>query len=121
MAYIKGPDFVTLQARDLEASRHFYGDLLKLRPSKETRPNAYAFSTEPISFAIRKAGINLDAVPKLGYGMILWFLADDAAALYEELKSAGVPMAQDLADGPFGKMFTFRDPDGYEITVHDRG
>jgi hypothetical protein len=25
------------------------------------------------------------------------------------------------ADGPFGKMLPFRDPDGYLITMHDGG
>ena len=24
-------------------------------------------------------------------------------------------------DGPFGRTFTFADPDGYQITLHDRG
>ncbi len=121
MASIKGPDFITLQVRDLEASRHFYADILGFKPSPEVRPNAFAFSTQPISFAIRKANVDLDAVPQLGYGMIVWFLAYNAPAMYEHLKNAGVVMVQALADGPFGKMFTFRDPDGYQITVHDRG
>lgn len=121
MAYIKGPDFVTLQVRDLEASRHFYADVLGLKPSSETRPNAYAFSTQPISMAIRKSAVDLDAVPQPGYGMILWFLADDSTALCKELKAAGVSIVQDLTARPFGMMFAFRDPDRYQITVHDRG
>ncbi|MGO8955841.1 MAG: VOC family protein, partial [Streptosporangiaceae bacterium] len=24
-------------------------------------------------------------------------------------------------DGPFGRTFTFADPDGYQVTLHDRG
>ncbi len=24
------------------------------------------------------------------------------------------------ADGPFGRTFTFADPDGYQVTLHDR-
>jgi predicted enzyme related to lactoylglutathione lyase len=51
----------------------------------------------------------------------LWFHTEDAAALLKLLKERSVPIVQDLADGPFGKMFTFRDPDGYLITVHDGG
>ncbi len=121
MAQLKGPDFITLHVRDLEASRHFYADVIGFPLSPEVRPNAVAFATKPISFAIRKAQIDLDAVPQLGYGVILWFLADDAAALHQQLMEHGVTIVQGLADSPFGKTFTFRDPDGYLITVHDGG
>lgn len=116
-----GPDFITLQVRDLEASRRFYVEVIGLNIAPEVRPNAVAFATQPIGFAIRKSQEDLDAVPQLGYGVILWFRTDDAAALCKRMKEHRVPITQDLADGPFGKMFTFRDPDGYLITVHDGG
>ena len=121
MAEIKGPDFITLLVRDLEASRRFYTEILGFKPSSENRPNAVAFSAEPISFAIRKTSQGPDAVSHPGEGIILWFKADDAPAVCEHLKSHGVPIVQDLADSPFGKTFTFRDPDGYLISVHDGG
>lgn len=120
MADLKGPDFITLLVRELEVSRRFYAGVIGLKISPEVRPNAVAFATQPIGFAIRKAQVDLDAV-ELGRGVILWFRADDAAALHSQLKERGVTITQDLADGPFGKMFTFRDPDGYLITVHDGG
>ncbi len=120
-SYLKGPDFITLQVRDLEVSRHFYGDVLGLKASPEVRPNAVAFATQPISFAIRKSLVDLDAVARLGHGVVLWFLTDDAAGLYRHLKEHSVSIEEELADGPFGKMFVFRDPDGYLITVHDGG
>jgi hypothetical protein len=44
-----------------------------------------------------------------------------AASLYTVLRERAVPITTDLADSPFGKTFTFRDPDGYLITVHDDG
>jgi len=116
-----GPDFITLHVRDLEASRHFYADVIGLKLSPEVRPNAVAFATQPISFAIRKAQVDLEAVSRLGYGVILWFRSPDAAALCQQLKERGVPIVQELADSPFGKTFAFRDPDGYVITVHDGG
>jgi len=121
MPTVKGPDFITLLVRDLETSRRFYADVIGFKSSPETRPNAVAFATEPIGFAIRKSQIDLDAAPELGQGVILWFRTDDAVALHNHLKENDVPITQDLADGPFGKMFTFRDPDGYLITVHDGG
>ncbi|HLO31010.1 MAG TPA: VOC family protein [Anaerolineales bacterium] len=121
MPTVKGPDFITLLVRDLEISRHFYADVIGLKNSPETRPNAVAFATEPIGFAIRKSQVDLAAVPEPGKGIILWFRTDDATALYHHLKENAVPVTEGLADGPFGRMFTFRDPDGYLITVHDGG
>ena len=116
-----GPDFITLQVRDLEASRHFYAEVIGLKKSPENRPNAVAFATQPVGFAIRKSQVDLDAVSQPGYGVILWFHTDDATALCQHLKESSVTITQDLADGPFGKMFTCRDPDGYLITFHDGG
>ncbi len=121
MPQLKGPDFITFHVRDLEASRHFYAEVIGFPLSSEIRPNAVAFATKPIAFAIRKSQVDLDAVSQLGYGVILWFFADDAAALHQQLIERGVPIVQGLADSPFGKTFTFRDPDGYLITVHDGG
>ncbi len=119
MTYSMEPDFITLQVRDLEASRRFYAEVLGFPLSAEVRPNAVAFATKPIGFAIRKSQIDLGSVPQPGYGIILWFRTADAAGLNQRLKEQNVPITQDLADGPFGKMFTLRDPDGYLITVHD--
>ncbi|HEX9076420.1 MAG TPA: VOC family protein, partial [Anaerolineae bacterium] len=45
----------------------------------------------------------------------------DAVALHNHLIERGITIVQALADSPFGKTFTFRDPDGYLITVHDGG
>jgi catechol 2,3-dioxygenase-like lactoylglutathione lyase family enzyme len=116
-----GPDFITLQVRDLEASRRFYNESIGLPVAPEVRPNAVAFATQPIGFAIRTAQGDTNANASPGYGVILWFHSEDAAALLKLLKERSVPIVQDLSDGPFGKMFTFRDPDGYLITVHDGG
>ena len=116
-----GPDFITLQVRDLDASRRFYHEVIGLPVAPEVRPNAVAFATQPIGFAIRKAQVELEAIANPGYGVILWFHTQDAVALLKLLKERNVAIVQDLADGPFGKMFTFRDPDGYLITMHDGG
>ena len=121
MPELKGPDFITLLVRELETSRRFYADVIGLKPSPETRPNAVAFATQPIGFAIRQSQVDLDAVAQPGLGVIVWFRTDDAVALHAHLTQRGVPIVQELADSPFGKTFTFRDPDGYLITVHDGG
>jgi len=48
----------------------------------------------------------------------LWLKSDHAEALCASLEAHGVPIAQRLFDGPFGRTFSFVDPDGYTITVH---
>ena len=100
---------------------YVYSEVLGLKESPEKRPNAFAFATRPCGFAIRKS-IDRDCPPpNPGQGVIIWFRSDDAASLYRVLKERAVPMTTELADGPFGKTFTLRDPDGYLITIHDGG
>lgn len=121
MTDLFGPDFITLLVRDLDASHHFYADIIGLRQSGETQPNAFAFSTQPCGFAIRQSPDASSPSFSQDQGIIVWFRTDDAVSLHASLKERGVPMAKDLADSPFGKTFTFRDPDGHLITVHDGG
>ncbi len=121
MADIMGPDFITLLVRDLERSRQFYAEVLGLKTSPETRPNAAAFATKPTGFAIRKSPADFNPLSQVGDGIIVWFRTADSVALHENLKGRGVAIVQGLSDSPFGKMFTFRDPDGYLLTAHDGG
>ncbi len=121
MASIEGPDFITLIVSDLERSYKFYHDQLKLPESAEHRPNAHAFHTKPCGMAIRKS----EGGPKLaqnpGQGVIIWLHTTDAATLNAELKARGVPIVEALHESPFGMSFSFKDPDGYVLSVHDGG
>ena len=62
--------------------------------------------------------VDLGASPKLGWGVSLWLAADDAQALHDRLSDAGVPITAPLTRGPFGLQFSFVDPDGYPVTIH---
>lgn len=121
MARVKGPDFVALQVRDLEASARFYEQRLGLERVPQSPPGAVVFATEPIAFAVREPLVDLGEVERLGWGVALWLGCDDAQALYDSLAGAGVQIAQEPFDGPFGRTFAFVDPDGYRVTVHDGG
>ncbi len=118
MAIVTGPDFVALQVRDLERSRRFYVERLGLEIAPQGPPNAVVFRTAPIPFAIREPAVDLEAVPRLGWGVALWLACDDADALAASLEDAGVTLPQRPQDGPFGRQFSFVDPDGYTLTVH---
>ena len=118
MAKILGPDFVALQVRNLEAAKLFYTEQLGLVAAPENPPNAVDFQPAPIPFAVREAVVNLDESPKLGWGIALWLKCDDADSLCASLAANGVTITQQPFDGPFGRTFSFADPDGYGITVH---
>jgi predicted enzyme related to lactoylglutathione lyase len=118
---VTGPDFLALQVRDLERAAAFYETQLGLRRVPAGPPGAVVFDTKPISFAVREPlpGVDLDAA-RPGLGVAMWLHAEDAQGLHDELAGAGVPIVATPVDGPFGRMFTFSDPDGYAITIHDK-
>jgi predicted enzyme related to lactoylglutathione lyase len=120
---VTGPDFISLQARDLELSAAFYEKHLGLVRSQAGPPHAVVFETKPIAFAVRALvpGVDLDAVAQPGIGAAIWLHADDVQAIHDALVTAGTTIVSAPIDGPFGRTFTFADPDGYQITLHDRG
>ena len=120
---VTGPDFLSLQVRDLERSAAFYQRHLGLVRAPSGPPHAVVFDTRPIAFAVRDAapGVDLDSTAQPGLGTGIWLLASDAQEIHDALVAAGVPITSAPADGPFGRTLTFADPDGYHVTLHDRG
>lgn len=119
---VTGPDFISLQVRDLDASRAFYEHYLGLVRSPAGPPHAVVFSTESIAFALRDAlpGTDLATLPHPGLGVALWLHATDVQAIHDALVTDGHAIVSPPIDGPFGRTFTFADPDGYRVTLHDR-
>lgn len=118
MPRLTGPDFIGIQADDLQAARAFYADRLGLPVLREA-PDAVVFDSKPIPFAVRKPLADLGAAQgRLGWGVALWFACDDADALHKELAAEGIVIVVPPQHGPFGRYFAFRDPFGYTITVH---
>jgi catechol 2,3-dioxygenase-like lactoylglutathione lyase family enzyme len=82
---VTGPDFISLQVRDLERSAAFYEQYLGLKRSGAGPPHAVVFDTKPIAFAVRDvvAGVDLDAIAQPGQGMALWLHAPDAQDIHD--------------------------------------
>lgn len=118
MPHLIGPDFIGIQAHDLDAARTFYTEVVGLKVNPAGPPDAVVFDTKPIAFAVRTPLVDLEAVDTLGHGVALWFGCDDADALHTHLVDQDVPIAFAPKDGPFGRYFAFRDPFGYTITAH---
>lgn len=120
---VTGPDFISLQTRDLDASQAFYETFLGLVRSPAGPPHAVVFTTTPIAFALRDIvpGTDLDATERPGLGAAIWLHATEVDDIHDALVAAGHTIVAAPIDGPFGRTFTFADPDGYHITLHDRG
>ena len=121
MTATSGPGFISLQVRDLDASAAFYEQhLVFVRQAGP--PHAVVFDTAPASFAVRSAlpGVDLDSVSQLGLGIGVWMHVADSQRIHDDLVGAGTRITSEPIDGPFGRTFTFADPDGYQITLYDR-
>ncbi|WP_434749961.1 VOC family protein [Paenibacillus amylolyticus] len=117
-----GPDFISLQVSNLESSAEFYQNNLGLVRSQAGPPHAVVFETKPIAFALRDLmpGVELGSGNQPGLGVAVWLHAPDAQEIHDKLLAAGVKITSVPIDGPFGRTFTFADPDGYFITLHSK-
>lgn len=122
MSTTTGPDFVSFQVRDREASAKFYEETVGLVRIPVPNPHAAAFSAGGTTFAVRDPlpGVDLDALGQLGAGIGVWFHNEDATGLHARLVEHGATITQEPFEGPFGVTFAFADPDGYVVTVHSK-
>jgi predicted enzyme related to lactoylglutathione lyase len=116
-----GPGFISLQVRDMAASAAFYERYLGFT-RQAGPPHAVVFDTTPASFAVREAveGVDLDSGAPLGLGIAVWMHAANAQQIHDSMVADGITITSAPIDGPFGRTFSFADPDGYSITLHDR-
>lgn len=119
---VTGPDFISLQVTDLDASQAFYEQYLGLVRSQAGPPHAVVFETTPTAFALRDIvpGTDLASAPQPGIGAAIWLHATDVQEIHDALVADGHKIVSAPIDGPFGRTFTFADPDGYQLTLHDR-
>ncbi|MEL5955114.1 VOC family protein [Streptomyces sp. CLV115] len=86
-----GPDFISLQARDLDASQAFYEQYPGLVRSQSGPPHAVVFETKPIAFALRDVvpGTDLASVAQPGIGAAIWLHATDVQTIHDALVADG--------------------------------
>ena len=119
MAKLRGPVFISLQVRDLSASRTFYTEMLGFTIDERfNTPDFVLFDTNSIPFALSEARVNLDEAPQPGWGVALWIDCDHVDELCARMEAAGATIITRPFDGPFGRTFVFADLDGYRITAN---
>ena len=116
---IKGVDFVTLPARDIEASRHFYGKVLGLpfvkhygdMPATEYQAGNLTLSImEPTAFGQE---FRPHALP-------VAFQVHDVAAARDALEAQGVQFVSETFDSGVCHQAIFLDPAGNALDLHHR-
>jgi catechol 2,3-dioxygenase-like lactoylglutathione lyase family enzyme len=120
---LKGPAFVGLKVRDVQASSDFYEKILGLRRDPQVILNGgAAFLTLPIPFGMTPAPADMDwdSIPRPILAPGIWFKAANSQVVHDALVEVGVTILKAPFDGRFGRQFTFVDPDGYAITIYDR-
>ncbi len=120
MAKLRGPDFISLQVRNLSASRAFYTEVLGFTIDERfNTPDFVLLETNSIPFGLSQATVNLNEAPQPGWGMTLWIDCDQVDALYARLEAAGATIIKPPFESPFGRACVFADPDGYRITANE--
>jgi lactoylglutathione lyase len=117
---------VNLYTRDIEASMHFYGDLLGFEETFQTptegvpehvefRLNGFVLGLGTVEAARRVHGV--EAVPgSPAMSLVVW--TDDVDASYEQLVAAGVPTLQPPHNaGNSNRNALLRDPDGNLVEI----
>jgi catechol 2,3-dioxygenase-like lactoylglutathione lyase family enzyme len=103
----------------LEQSRSFFGDLLGLtQVALPEEDHVAVFAAGSTSLVVHVHGEFGGVTPGPDDpGAVLLFLSTpDVDAAVEELRAAGVPIASEPADQPWGeRSATVLDPDGYSI------
>jgi predicted enzyme related to lactoylglutathione lyase len=120
VAKLSGPDFISLQVRNLSASRAFYTETLGFTTDSRFDASDFVlFDTNSIPFGLREASVNTDEAPHPGRGVALWIDCDRVDELYAKLQAHGATIITPPYDSPFGRAFVFADPDGYRITANE--
>ena len=124
---VQAIDHVAVIARDLEASRHFYEDILGMRPV--ARPD---FPFPGLWFQAGDTQIHVileseeagpagppgftGTLPARGHHMA--FEINDCAAAVDQLRTAGIPIAAGPQSRPDGfRQVYVHDPDGYLVEL----
>lgn len=116
---------IAFYVQDLDASIVFYRDMIGLRKIHgwdDDRSRGVIFALTPTAelelFGAPHGAAQTEPAPQ---HILLRFQVDDVTAEYARLVAAGVTLAEDIADQPWGdRSFVVSDPDGVGLTFFER-
>ena len=116
---INGVDFVTLPAKDIEASRHFYGTVLGLPFVKRWGDMPAAeFQAGNLTLAVMDpTAFGQEFRP---HGLPIALQVEDVAAARTHLEAQGVSFLGETIDSGVCHQAIFRDPAGNTLDLHHR-
>jgi predicted enzyme related to lactoylglutathione lyase len=116
---ITGVDFVTLPTNDLDASMHFYGEVLGLPFVKRWGDMPAAeYQAGNLTLAILDpTSVGIEFTPNT---VPVALQVDDVAEARAALEAAGVTFAADTMDTGVCHQAYFSDPAGNSLNIHHR-
>lgn len=110
-------DFIALHTQDLSAARRYYTEVLGFETIPGP-PNAAVFmQAGGATLAVREP-LPHETKDHFGTGVSVWLAIPDTDAYHAQITAAGAQITQPPQDGPFGRMFSVRTPDGHALTFH---
>jgi catechol 2,3-dioxygenase-like lactoylglutathione lyase family enzyme len=113
---IGGVDAIGIPSRDAQRSRAFYVETLGLRPDERSWNEFWIGKTCFAVWMPEQFGGEFRPQPNA----IALVHVDDVGAARDELEAKGVEFVGETFDTGVCHMASFRDPDGNELTLHNR-
>jgi catechol 2,3-dioxygenase-like lactoylglutathione lyase family enzyme len=111
----RGIATVFIEPTDLEASRRFYGSLLGFPEVFDDGDHVVVFDVGGGTQMVLHTNHG-EPYAKPGEGMSLYFTVDDVDGAVDELRNAGVTIAAEPQDEPFGiRDACVLDPTGFRV------
>jgi predicted enzyme related to lactoylglutathione lyase len=105
--------YVILTSSDLPRARSFFTERLGLTTEEDQADSFSQFTTrEGTPWAIMQAGEREAA------GYQVYLRVDSADAAHDAWRARGVEIVTPPHDEPFGRTFSFRDPDGHVLHAY---
>ena len=122
-AHIRQVDYTVVFARDLDAMRRFYEEVLEFPLARKLSERWFEYRIGPNTLALAVRGGRFDDPPPppgaLSVQLAFRVPPDVVAQCAAELEAKGVALVSPLTDHAFGhRTIFFRDPDGNAIEIY---
>jgi lactoylglutathione lyase len=123
LAAIRHLDYTVIFARDLQAMRRFYADVMLFRVRRELGEGWVEFQIGTCVLALTRRGVLFDDPPPpegaLSLQLAFRVERDEVDMCANALRAASVRLEKEPTDQPWGhRTLFFRDPDGNVLEIY---